>query len=243
MLRNLLRIAAPAIVALALAAPPSANAEGQDFSGALVKVQWAEAPSWSQVAAVYPDRARRERMGGHAQLMCGLDGDLRPTACKVLSEKPGRYGFGAAALQLARDFTAPHTDANGAYLELAGAFVFIDVAFTPAMLEASAPPLANARLVRAPESLDLRQSFPQKALAAHVTAGQVMLACTVGDQGWLTDCSVSSEDPAGLGFGKAALDLSPHFQVSVWGDDGLPTIGGRVSVPIRYQPGAPAATN
>jgi hypothetical protein len=56
----------------------------------------------------------------------------------------------------------------------------------------------------------------------------------------LKDCTVQRQSPEGLGFGDAALALSGLFQVSVWTDEGLPTVGGRVSVPIRYEAALPA---
>jgi hypothetical protein len=46
---------------------------------------------------------------------------------------------------------------------------------------------------------------------------------------------VTSEEPAEFGFGQAALALAPHFRLSVWTEQGLPTVGGRVTLPIRYQ--------
>ena len=40
--------------------------------------------------------------------------------------------------------------------------------------------------------------------------------------------------PAGLGYGEAAMKLSPYFRLAVWTDEGLPTVGGTVSIPLRF---------
>jgi hypothetical protein len=37
-----------------------------------------------------------------------------------------------------------------------------------------------------------------------------------------------------MGFGAAALSLAPKFQVNPWSAEGLPVVGGRIRVPMRY---------
>jgi hypothetical protein len=57
---------------------------------------------------------------------------------------------------------------------------------------------------------------------------------------------VNRQSPPDVGFNKAALALSAIFQVTVWTDEGLPTVGGRITVPIRYEAGdaaPPAGSN
>ncbi len=75
-----------------------------------------------------------------------------------------------------------------------------------------------------------------------MSVGYVALACDVGPGGHLAHCAIESQSPDGLGFGAAALALSTQFQVSVWTDEGLPTVGGRLNVPIRYEAAPAAAT-
>lgn len=68
-----------------------------------------------------------------------------------------------------------------------------------------------------------------------------MLDCVVGADGHLQNCTVAEETPGGYGFGQAALALSSGFVMTLWGDDGLPTVGAGVRVPVRYRlPSAPA---
>ena len=77
--------------------------------------------------------------------------------------------------------------------------------------------------------------YPAAAREANIASGRVVMNCLVGTDGRLTDCNVKSDEPKGYGFGEAAMALSADFQVGKWSDEGLPTIGGRVDVPIRYE--------
>ena len=103
------------------------------------------------------------------------------------------------------------------------------------MLNGLAPIIGKPQWTHVPQSVDMAASFPQAATAAHVSVGHVMVACGVGPGGHLTDCAVTRQSPEGLGFDKAAIALSAVFQVSVWTDEGLPTVGGHINVPIRYE--------
>ncbi|MDB5422618.1 MAG: putative TonB protein, partial [Phenylobacterium sp.] len=71
---------------------------------------------------------------------------------------------------------------------------------------------------------------------------QVMLACVVQQGGGVSDCTVQREQPAGIGVGQAALALATHFRLTTWTAEGLPTVGGTVKIPLRYEGGdtAPA---
>lgn len=55
--------------------------------------------------------------------------------------------------------------------------------------------------------------------------------------GSVSDCKVVTEDPAGQGVGQAALSLAPHFRLTTWTAEGLPTVGGTINIPLRYEPG------
>ncbi len=60
-----------------------------------------------------------------------------------------------------------------------------------------------------------------------------MLECAVLSDGRL-DCTVVSEDPAALGFGDAALNLSREFRMAARTSNGRSTTGGRVRIPIAF---------
>jgi hypothetical protein len=58
--------------------------------------------------------------------------------------------------------------------------------------------------------------------------------CTIGSGGVLQACNPESEEPAGYGFGAAAAGLAGKLRVKPWTAEGLPTVGGLVRVPLRY---------
>lgn len=63
--------------------------------------------------------------------------------------------------------------------------------------------------------------------------GTVVLDCTVRADGRL-NCTVASEDPPNWGFGEASLRVARNFKVRPQLANGVPTEGGRIRVPIRW---------
>jgi TonB family protein len=204
----------------------------------IANVVWSQAPTYAQVVAAYPPKARAAGAGGHVVLNCRFNRQGRLNTCDVTSEDPQGLGFGKAAKSLVADFVGPHADsASGRLIN-----VWTQIAFTfdPAMLTDAAPVIGKPGWTRMPEAAAFAAGFPAAATAAHVSVGHVTLACQVADAGRLADCSVARQDPEGLGFDKAAMAVAGGFQVSVWTPEGLPTVGGRIRVPIRYEAGPPA---
>lgn len=96
-------------------------------------------------------------------------------------------------------------------------------------IENTAPPVVTATPPQpAPEPAPPRPSvitnpswarqvapeFPERAAARGIDGGRVTLQCTVQPNGSLTACSVVSEDPAGAGFGAAALAAARRSRVA-----------------------------
>jgi TonB family protein len=200
---------------------------------------WVEAPTYEQVVAAYPMGARASKTPGHVALRCSFGGDGRLRGCDVISEVPTGRGFGAAAQTLSRHFVGAATDLRGR--KVRDNFTVVAFTFDPAMLSGSSPVVGKPQWTHVPQSVDLAASFPAAATAAHVSVGHVTMACDVGSGGRLENCAVSRQSPDGLGFDKAALALSSVFQVTVWTDEGLPTVGGHIVAPIRYEASADAA--
>ncbi|MGA0601628.1 energy transducer TonB [Caulobacter sp. KR2-114] len=219
----------------------------QNMVPVISNVPWIEAPNYADVVAAYPKKARAEKRGGHVVLDCSFDGQGRMKNCSVIDEDPRGYGFGSAAKSLTARFLGPREDRDG--VSLKSATTQIPFTFDVSMLAGDQPVIGKPHWARLPEGSALAAGYPKAATAAHVDSALVTLSCAVGLAGRLGSCTVTGEDPSGFDFGKAALALSDDFQVSVWTPEGLPTVGGRVRVPIKYMmrdappdPPAPAPT-
>lgn len=186
---------------------------------------WSEAPSVAELAAGYPAKAKAARVSGTVNLTCEIGRDSRPRDCAALTEKPGGYGFGAAARKLAERMKLDQTS-------MIGQNIFIPFTFDIAVLtgESTVTKPAWAAL---PSVADFQASFPKTENG--VNQVRVVLACTVEAGGALGGCSVAQEEPAGQGYGAGALALASKFRVSPWSTNGEPTVGARIRLPIRYE--------
>lgn len=84
-----------------------------------------------------------------------------------------------------------------------------------------------------PNSADLTWAYPAEAAKAG-REGMAAIDCRVSVEGRLENCTVKREAPQGMGFGRAALDLSADFRLAPATRDGRPIGGGRVTIPIRF---------
>ena len=76
--------------------------------------------------------------------------------------------------------------------------------------------------------------YPERASRTE-TDGSVRLHCTVAANGSLTACSVTSENPADMGFAEAAIRLSRSFRMRPRTSDGTPVGGAEVNIPITFR--------
>ncbi|HSV03287.1 MAG TPA: energy transducer TonB [Phenylobacterium sp.] len=196
---------------------------------------WARAPSFDDLARVYP----REAAGaeGYVVAHCGVTHDGYLKDCSVAKELPTRRGFGAAALKLAPQFRVmPQIMARAP----GGAPVEVDV---PVRF---APP-GPERTVTAPTWLvgfdpeAAPKLFPPEAAAKGLTSGRGVARCRVAEDGSVQDCAPETADPDGLGFSEAAAKLASTMKMNLWSADAGPVEGGIVHVAIRLnlRPGTP----
>lgn len=199
-------------------------------------VGWSEAPTFADLAAAYPGKARREGVGGRATLACNMTAWGKLSNCRVVASSPVGYGFDRAAKALAKKFVYPITtdEEREAARDL---MVHLPITFDPGMIDQAEPVVGKPTWAEIPTAEDLRAAFAD--LKATET-GRVMLRCAVQPGGSLSGCAVASEEPAGLGIGAAALALVPSFRLTTWTAEGLPVVGGKVNIPLRFEPGAPA---
>ena len=98
------------------------------------------------------------------------------------------------------------------------------------------PTIASVTPIRKPSVDDIRKAWPP---AARGTDGVVGVACAVDHDGALHQCAVTRETPAGLGFGEAALKLTPLYVFPNTRPGGAP-IGdsARVMMAVRFDKAA-----
>lgn len=193
---------------------------------------WPEAPSYAEVAAAYPRKARAAGLGGRATLDCEFMASGRLWRCNTINEEPKGQGFAEAAKALAKHFRAFATTSDGK--PLSGAAVQLPFAFDPAMLSQAIPTIGKSQWAGLPSAADTQAAFAAVTKAGGGTV-RVMLACTVQPGGGVSGCAVEREEPAGQGVGLAALTLAQRFRVTTWTTEGLPTVGGTINIPLRYE--------
>ncbi|MDE2355456.1 MAG: TonB family protein [Alphaproteobacteria bacterium] len=181
-------------------------------------------PTQAQVMAAWPQRALVEHRSGKAVLKCRITEAGTAEDCGVVSEAPKGYGFGAAAISVAKVLKfQPAQGPEGVHDSL------LDV---PVAFGAPNPDPGLPRWVERPSGDDVVQVYPEAAIRAGVS-GRVVMKCAVDQTGALRDCAIVSESPAGYGFGAAALELAQKFAMTPMPDAGP----GRatITIPIQFE--------
>ncbi len=137
-------VLAAAGAVIAAASVTSAGAQGERA--------WVEAPTVADIAAAYPARARSAAVSGQVELTCEMGRDGHPRDCAALTEKPGGYGFGAAAVKLATRLKASDQS-------LTNQNIFIPVTFDAAVLKGEAT-VTKPTWAALPSAEDLHATFP-----------------------------------------------------------------------------------
>ena len=84
-----------------------------------------------------------------------------------------------------------------------------------------------------PTGDEIARVYPRAAQRNHVS-GSALLVCTVSTDGYLSDCTVSSETPKDAGFGNAALEASAYMRMQPATNNGAP-VESQVEVPVNFQ--------
>jgi len=87
---------------------------------------------------------------------------------------------------------------------------------------------------RLPTEDEMSEAYPEFA-NAHQIGGRVRLSCVATIRGRLEDCEVISATPGGLGFGPAALSLTPSIRTSPMLVDGVER-HSRVNFNLVFKP-------
>lgn len=100
------------------------------------------------------------------------------------------------------------------------------VASVPAMI-------TQPTWVKLPVAEDMAKFYPAAAVTGRVE-GRATISCRVIATGELTNCEVKAEEPAGQGFGEAALAMSSLFKMLPKTKSGQPVDGAQINIPIRF---------
>jgi protein TonB len=109
----------------------------------------------------------------------------------------------------------------------------IPIAIDPPPAPPNPSVITNPQWLERPSGRDFERYYPPRALDRG-QEGRVILDCIVGADGRI-GCSVSSENPTGWNFGEAAIRISRSFRMSPRMENGQPSEGGRVRVPITFR--------
>jgi len=154
-------------------------------------------------------------------------------------EEPKGQGFGEAARSLSKLFRAPPTTGDGK--SWSGVEVQLPFAFDRSMQTDKIPAVGTPKWAKLPSVEETVAAFANVSKTVEGTV-RVTLNCTVQTGGTVGGCTVVREDPAGKGVGEAALALAPHFHLTTWTMEGLPTIGAAINIPLRFEGKPPAET-
>lgn len=185
---------------------------------------WTAAPTAADMAAAYPAKARAAGLSGGVEMVCSVKSSGIVADCDVVGESPKGFGFGAAAQKLARSLRA---DASQR-----GTDVRVPVSFNADVLKPEGMTVKTPKWAALPSVTDLQATIPKTEGGPNNV--RVTLVCSVQLGGSLDGCAVDREEPAGQGFGQAVLALAPKFKVEPWSAEGMPTVGAKVRVPVRY---------
>ena len=184
-------------------------------------VTFTQTPTPDDYVAAYPARAAAEAVGGVANIDCQAAANGSLTDCKVVSETPEGYGFGAAALSLSAKIRLSLP--AGASREVAIPLRFV-------------PPPRTAEAV-----FENRQGpgpyYPERASRAHA-GGEARLECQLSGDGSLKDCRVINEAPDRMGFGDAAMKMAEKRWLTAVPKmvDGKPLAKETVRVTVPFRP-------
>lgn len=198
----------------------------------ITEAVWAAAPSFEDMAAAWPG-SMGDTPSGSAVLRCRVGAGGTLTACKVAGQTPRGSSFGEAALTLTGKFRlrmTPEEEETYRRSDIALSFQFLN----PATAAGQAHKIVRPDWITRIDARKVIDLFPARAAEAGIQKGVGVADCLVAGDGRMTDCRVSREDPAGFGFGPAAVAIVGAMQMDLWTPDGRPTAGARLRTPIRF---------
>lgn len=192
----------------------------------LTKPPFDRAPSYADVVGAWPAGGPESAADGKAAMRCRLRVTGLIDDCDFTFVSSPR--FERPARELAKKFhvtVGPEITSK----DISGVYVAVPIQFVSPARANPTRSVTHAVWVSGP----VAGAYPTEADKQGIKSGRGTVACTVGANGGLTDCQVVSEAPEKLGFGPAAVEMASTMKMGVWGDDGLPTAGASVRLPLQ----------
>lgn len=208
------------------------NASYGDYDKTLiVQPIWASAPSFADVAAVYPTGAGGSP--GHVILRCRVVSGGGLKSCATVVEEPSGKGFARASQNLVGHFrlsaeSLPTKDGDPAYVDVP--FRLIDPQTDEFRQHRIGAPTWRLAL----DPTKVAQVYPEEAAAKGVATGRGVAKCAVAADGGLTACEEMPADPDKLGFSHSAVVVASAMAMNPWTDEGDPVDGSSIVLPIRF---------
>lgn len=214
-----MRMFAALIAAVALGA-----VEAKAQTGRIENPAWLEQPNPEAFRQNYPDAALAQQIEGRATLECVVHIDAT-LDCTTIDESPEGWGFGAAAVEIARSFRMRPARRDGRDIE--GGRFRNTIRFVQPPVEDDpyadwpeefrtflrlTPPPDLPSWDDAPAASEMLNAYPAEA-KRNLIDGRVTFSCTVRDDRRL-NCAQVLERPTGNGFGAAATNVLERFRVS-----------------------------
>jgi TonB family protein len=211
---------------------------------------WVRTPTSAELAALYPEPARRARRGDAVSVDCVISQAGTLDHCKIDDEYAPERGFGLATMEALKLFQTSPASRDGR--PVGGLHIALRMQWTPpsaGVAEApfqavvlSIPSGPTAPLViwhpdwmSQPTGDEIADLYPDAARARGIQ-GAAIIQCQVARSGGLTDCVSLQEAPLGEGFGEATVKVARHFVVRPT-FDGKSVEGGIVLIPMRWRLG------
>jgi hypothetical protein len=199
----------PIILALILILFSTPSRAQDAAAGGDSDARWLVRPGDEAVSLFFPYLALMQHVEGRAVVDCTTRLDQRMD-CTLVSEGPAGWGFGRAAIGLARSFRMAPAVRGG--VATPGSVSRVPVSF-PVEEVGDAPPAFGVDLPAwesAPSATAVRAAWRQ---ARDGVRGRGVLSCTVAPDRTLA-CRLVHESAPNMGFGEAAMALAPLFVVS-----------------------------
>jgi TonB family protein len=202
-----------------------------DGNGLIVHPIWTSAPTFADVAAVYPPEAGGA--AGHIVLRCRVVSVGALKSCSTVSEEPSGKGFARAAFDLVEHFqvspeSLPAKDSDPTNVDVP--FQLIDPKSDEGRQRRIGAPTWRLAL----DPTKVAKVYPDAAAAKGITTGRGVAKCSVAVDGGLTNCREMPGEPDGLGFSQSAVVIASAMAMNPWTDEGAPVDGSTIVLPIRF---------